>query len=88
MTLCVPPHPAIGRAEAAAENRELAAEFTARFREVIQSNGLEYEVDRVGEPTNLPFVIIEVTNRVAEIVRRMPEVECVTRDCNLIEPIV
>lgn len=85
ITLSVPKEAAVGRTEVVTENLELGAAFVVRLQEMVKSKGLEVEVGNVSKPMALPFVTIEATDRVAEMVRRMPEVECVVRDFNLIE---
>ena len=83
--LAVPKQAAVGRREVATENLELGAAFTTRLRKMVESKGLEIEIAHVGEPMALPFITIEATDRVAEMIRKMPGVESVARDSSLIE---
>lgn len=87
VALTVPEHAALGRTKVVSENVRLGKDFTRRFRRLVKSRGLEVEVAHVGRPMALPFVAIEATDRVAELVRTMPGVESVVRDQNMLESI-
>ena len=87
VALTVPEQAALGRTKVVSENLQLGKDFTKRFRRLVKSRGLEVEVAHVGKPMALPFVAIEATDRVAELVRTMPGVESVMRDHNLLESI-
>ena len=83
--LAVPKQAAVGRRKVATENLELGVAFTTRLRRMIESEGLEIEIAHVGKPMALPFITIEATDRVAEMIRKMPGVESVAHDFSLIE---
>lgn len=85
VSLSIPEKAASGRTKVVAENLRLGEAFAKRLRKLIKSRGLEVEVAYVGEPMTLPFVTIEATDRVANLVRQMPEVDSVVQEHGIFE---
>jgi hypothetical protein len=87
VALRLPEDEAMGRVEVAEQNKKLGTEFRRHLLRMIDEQHLDAEVGCLGEPLNLPFVSIEATDRVAEIVRAMPEVDSVLQDGGFMERI-
>lgn len=84
VALRLPEELAEGRTEVGRQNQELGAEFRRRLQQVVEDQRLEEEIRFLSQPMNLPILLIEATERIANMVRAMPEVDSVQQDSQLI----